>query len=268
MKLSYSIELLICCICMFIPVQTNAQEWHEMSEEEIRAIMNPDLLENADQIVLFDSIVTRIGTMTEDDKPTLIKFGFKNIGKQPLIITRIRTDCGCTKGDVDKLSYKTDERGVMTIEYNPKNHPGTIDASSFIYSSISDIHPIAKLTILGEVLPSKNIWSRYRYTIGTLKLKQNKVVFNLSHQKQQTERILCGNSGSSVLKISACNLPDYITFRTEPSTISPGEEADIVIRVDASKMGAANKILIPLELDGVSLEGDQQHIVVEINKNK
>ena len=268
MKLFYSIELLVFCICMFIPVQIHAQEWHEMSEEEIRSIMNPDLLDEVDQIVRFDSIVTNIGTMTEDDKPILVKFGFKNLGNQPLIITRIRTDCGCTKGKVDKLSYKTDEKGIVTIEYNPRNHPGTIDAKSFVYSSLSDTHPIAKLTILGEVFPSKDIWNRYRYSIGTLKLKQNKVVFNFKHQEKLTERILCGNSGSNVLKISARNLPEYITFRTEPTTISPGEEADIVIRVDATKVDTEGKIVIPIELDGISSKETSQNLVVEINKNK
>ena len=51
-----------------------------------------------------------------------------------------------------------------------------------------------------------------------------------------SERILCANTGKKPLKLSARMLPLYAAFHTEPAVIQPGQEADVVITVDGSKL--------------------------------
>ena len=221
-----------------------------MSLEEMDSIMNPKLMDGADKIVTFDSLISHIGILTEDDAPLFVRFALQNTGTQPLAITRIRTDCGCTEATPSKSLLQPSEKGVITVVYTPKNHPGTVDASTFVYSSLSDTHPIARLSLLGEVLPSRNVWDRYRYTMGNLKLKQNRVLFDFSRRKVVTERILCGNSGTQDMHLEAVGLPDYIQFYTSPRVITPGEEADIVIRVDATCL--TKSITLPLKLKGTN----------------
>ena len=266
MRLFYSIEIFCISILLSFPVCLHAQGWHAMSVQQIDSIVNPPLLKQASGIIRLDSIVSHIGQMTEDDSPVYVNFGFTNISDTALVITRVRTDCGCTDSHLDKVQYAPDEKGLLTIKYTPKNHPGTIDASAFVYSSLSDVYPIAKITLLGNVLPGKDVWDRYRYSIGCLKLKQKKVVFHFDGQKKLTERILCGNSGTEDIKLHVRNLPDYVEFSTEPEVITPGGEADIIIRVDATALDTSGRQTIPLELQGIpSGQGKDGKLILQIN---
>jgi len=87
------------------------------------------------------------------------------------------------------------ETKVIGLTYNPNNHPGTIDANAFVYLSLSDEKPVARLTLRGNVLPGADEWARYPYIMGKLRLKQNRMEFKISG-KRLSERILCGNSGA------------------------------------------------------------------------
>ena len=104
--------------------------------------------------------------------------------------------------------------------------------------------------------------------MGKLRLKQNKVTFRITTggSEKQTERILCGNSGTTALKLSVMNLPQYATFKTEPEIINPGQEADIVISIDASKMaGRTQSFKAPLILDGVTGRPSDRTLTLEVN---
>ena len=55
-------------------------------------------------------------------------------------------------------------------------------------------------------------------------------------------------------------------FRTEPEVIKLGQEADIVISVDASKLvGQPEKFHAPLILDGVTGRPSDRTLSIEIN---
>lgn len=268
MKLFESIRLTILSALMCCPGLLMAQGAHPLTRQEIDSLLNPSLLKGADKLLEFERTVINLGEMTEDDAPVTVKFAFRNTGTQPVVITKIHTDCGCTAAQTDKLQIQPGEKGSISVTYTPKNHPGTIDANTFVYSSLSDKQPLAKLVLLGNVQPGGDEWSRYPYAMGKLRLKQNKVTFRIAAggNGRQTERILCGNSGTTDLKLSVMNLPRYATFKTEPEVIKPGQEADIVISIDASKMtGKTKSFKAPLILDGVTGRPSDRTLTLEVN---
>ena len=74
------------------------------------------------------------------------------------------------------------------------------------------------------VLPSADVWYRFKYKMGDLRLKQAKVTFNEVTAGMKAEaRILCGNSGKKPLKISSLVLPQYAQVKTEPEIIPAGD---------------------------------------------
>lgn len=258
------LSIMVCC-----PELIMAQASRPLTRQEIDAVLNPSLLEGAGKIVQFEETVVNIGEMTEDDKPVETNFYFKNISNRPVVITRLHTDCGCTAAKIDKLNVQPGEKACISVMYTPENHPGTIDANTFVYASLSDKKPLAKLVLLGNVLPSKDEWYRYPYAMGKLRLKQKAMKFNIVPGRSQTERILCANSGKTDLKLSVVNLPKYMEFRTEPEVIKPGQEADIVISIDASKFaGKSEKLNVPLILDGVTGRPSDRTLNVEIDFNR
>jgi len=50
--------------------------------------------------------------------PVTTMFEFTNIGKEPLILTEVRPQCGCTIADYTKTPVKSGEKGIIKITYN------------------------------------------------------------------------------------------------------------------------------------------------------
>ena len=124
----------------------------------------------------------------------------------------------------------------MTLVYDPKNRIGTVETYAFVYTDVSDKHPVARLVLTGEVICSDE-WSYLPVVMGVLRMKRKQVVFSeMTSGIRPSERILCANTGKKPLKLSARMLPLYAAFHTEPAVIQPGQEADVVITVDGSKL--------------------------------
>ena len=43
---------------------------------------------------------------------------------------------------------------MVTLVYNPKNRIGTVETYAFVYTDISEKHPVARLMLIGEVVCS------------------------------------------------------------------------------------------------------------------
>ncbi len=234
------------------------------------SILNPLLNKDAEKILSFDKTVVEIGTITEDDKPVNINFTFTNIGKEDIRIKRVSTTCGCTLAEFTTDAIKSGEIGEIVLTYNPFNHPGTIDTNAFVYLLDSGRQPVAKLTLLGMVIPGKDAWTRFPYALGKLRMKRKNVEFNeLQSGQSPSERILCGNSATYPLKPVAIMLPSFASFHSEPEVIEPGNEADLVITVDESKVPKekGNDFSFPIILEGIGTgKPSDRTIIVKVKR--
>ena len=247
--------LLYILLSFLYPMHIGAQDTKGYSREKIESLVNPPLLKGGEAVLRFVSVKENIGILSEDDAPRIVHFSFRNVGDSTVTVTRVATTCGCTVARFSKSTILPGQEGSISLTYNPKNHPGTIDANAFVYSSLSEKSPIARLSLLGNVVPGKDEWSRFPFTMGVLRLKRIQLDFpELTSSAKPSERILCGNSGKTPLKLSAVILPPYMEFKTEPEIIQPGEEADIVVTIDGSKVPVrvGGQLKYSLLLDGVN----------------
>lgn len=141
------------------------------SQKELDAVLNPVLMEHAEEMLRFERMEINAGTLSEDDKPQVFTFTCTNVGKQKIVVTKISTTCGCTNAHIDSPVINPGEKAVIQLTYNPFGQPGTIYTRAFVYVSISEKKPIAALTISGKVTPSSTLWRDYRYTMGHLKIR-------------------------------------------------------------------------------------------------
>lgn len=215
-----------------------AQEGVGLSRTAIDMLVNPPLLRGGERILHFDSCRKYIGTLTEDDTPHAYRFPFRNTSGTDVRITRVTTSCGCAAADFDRRPLAPGKESVITVAYNPKNHPGTVDAQAFVYIDASDNRPVARLTLSGNVTTADE-WDYLPYSAGSLRMKRRKVFFSeITPSSRPSERILCANIGGTPLKLEVRMLPPYASFHTEPATLLPGEEGDIVLTVDGGKLPA------------------------------
>lgn len=78
------------------------------------------------------------------------EFRFKNTGKEPLIITKCKSSCGCTVPSWPREPIAKKKGGVIKVKY-ATNRPGIISKSVTITSNASN-SPIV-LKIKGRVKP-------------------------------------------------------------------------------------------------------------------
>jgi hypothetical protein len=83
-------------------------------------------------------------------------FEFKNVGKEPLIISNANASCGCTTPEWNKEPILPGKTGKITVRYNTQGRPGPIAKSVYITSNaiLEEGKDRYELFIKGEVIPA------------------------------------------------------------------------------------------------------------------
>ena len=237
-----------------------------LTREQIDSIMNPTLHADASRTLYSDNVSFDLGKLNETDGPASRTFRLRNVSKGALRISRVRTTCGCTAAAYDTTAIAVGEEAQITLSYNPKNRPGTIDVDAFVYVEGVDHQPMARLSLYGEVIDS-DVWRHLPQSMGTLRLKRKEVYFTeLPFHGKTRMRVLCANSGDKPLKLSSRLRLPYVALHTEPAVIAPGAEADLIITIDVDKLPKREGALrVPLVVEGVKerLSGRTLYVVIE-----
>lgn len=89
------------------------------------------------------------GTMSNGANGTY-QFNYTNTSKKPLLITDVKSSCGCTTPSFSKEPIQPGKSGTITVKYNT-NLPGPFNKTIQVFSSAKN-SPV-RLTIKGKVLP-------------------------------------------------------------------------------------------------------------------
>ena len=215
---------------------SSAQEKRLVSREALDSLMSPTLMHDGDKVLRFEYQLQDFGVIYEDSAPLRMDYVFVNTSNRPVVITKVTTNCGCTVAEVGDSIVSPGEKGMITIMFNPHRRSGTVDTNTFIYTSLSNREPVAKLTLLGNVIDNDE-WNHLPWRVGALKLKRKEVLFEpVKAGTTPQQRIPCANVGTTPLRLSSELLPAFASFATEPEEIAPGEEGDIVITVNGDML--------------------------------
>lgn len=264
--MSHRVYILFCMLWCVVAVGAQVPKGN-LTRAQIDSIMNPVLHAEAAKILLAVNSSYDLGKLSESDDPVARTFLLRNVSGKPLRICRVRTTCGCTVAAYDSTLIAPDGEVMITLTYNPKNRPGTIDVDGFVYIEGFDRQPMVRLSLYGEVLDSDE-WSHLPQMMGTLRLKRKEVHFaELPKQGKTTMRIICANSGVKPLKLTSRILPPYASLHTEPAVIAPGEEADLVVTIDVTKLPVKEgEIRAPLIVEGVGGKPSERTLQIVIER--
>lgn len=198
--------------------------------------------------LVFEHTTADLGQISEDDAPMAVEFPFRNTGKDPVVITRVRTTCGCTVPEYPREPIRPGADGVIRITYHPKGHPGTLDRSVRICTSSTAGEAETQLRLTGKVSPTQNPYPHFAHRCGALRLMQRQVKFGkISVERPSVCRIHVVNGGTRTLRLSVEGLPPHITFRCEPEQLAPGAEGDLCFRAAPTPQtprGAFNDLVL------------------------
>ena len=243
-----------------------AQEKRIISREALDSLMSPQVMPNGNEVLRFEALTQDFGVIYETDSPLAVEYHFVNVSSKPVSITRITTNCGCTATEIGDSLLSPGEKGTIRIKFNPRRRSGTVDTNTFVYTSLSSKAPVAKLTLLGNVIDNDE-WNHLPCRMGALKLKRKEVVFEpVKAGTSQQQRISCANVGTVPLILSSKLLPSFVSFGTEPVEIAPGEEGDIVITIDGDMLPPDAPRSFRVVVDGVNGRISDRTINVKLEK--
>ena len=73
--------------------------------------------------IQFEKNAFDFGTVTED-KVVKHSFDFKNVGTSDLVITNVKTSCGCTVPSYPLTPIRPNEKGTIEVSFTAKNKVG------------------------------------------------------------------------------------------------------------------------------------------------
>ena len=174
-----------------------------------------------------------LGVLPERGGKVVFDFIFKNIGKSPLILTNVRTGCGCTVPEWSKKPIAPGASGAIRIYFDPRNRPGNFVKSIAVNSNASN--NVVTLTIRGKVQHQPaGPYEGYDFSIGDVKFTQLKEDLDDIMNTQKIERkIQMIHSGKVPANIVVnCQQP-HIKAVVTPQILKPGEKGEISFTYDA-----------------------------------
>ena len=78
------------------------------------------------------------------------RFAFRNTGKTPLVLTHVKSTCGCTIPEWPSEPIKAGEQGIIKVSYDTQR-VGTFNKSIYVYSNAKN--GVQRLYIRGRVNP-------------------------------------------------------------------------------------------------------------------
>jgi hypothetical protein len=111
-------------------------------------LLNFKLTYSQSKIELMDA-KKNFGFVKKGEVVTL-KYAFKNIGKEPLIIEEIKVQCSCTSYDFPKYPILPNQNDTITIYFDTKSVYDRQDRIVEVYTNSKP--PIYKLRFKGVVL--------------------------------------------------------------------------------------------------------------------
>lgn len=240
------------------------QQYRIIPKEQLDSVANP--VAAADSPMRFERTRIDTGTIGEDDAPSQYTFRWHNDSNEPVVITEVRTSCGCAVANYEKRPVPAGEEGEITVTYHPKGHPGLFVRKISVFTQNGGV-PAAVLELSGDVTPSVRPTYQYPHVIGPLRLKQMRV--RMEGTRRSVESIEVMNAGETPLTITADSrmLPEYIKVTCLPASIEPGGKADIDIAFDPAKVKTALPKQVPVILEGIALPPGKRTIYIRFGED-
>lgn len=207
--------------------------------------------QNANSTIAWDKSEHNFGIIGEDDGLSNTIFSFTNTTKQPVLITRVTSTCGCTAAEYTPHAIKPGEQGEIKVAFSPQGHPGIFHKAIQVY--FQDQVLTKRLFVRGEVINGrKRKFAGYPFIIGEIQLKTNYLRFKKKLNRQQVQSILIINSSNRSVHYSIQSELNGINAQFLPKELKAGEEGEIEVRCEKD-INSTNDIRLLFEWKGAEL---------------
>lgn len=179
--------------------------------------------------IKFESEQHNFGVIKEDGGSLTHNFVFSNTGEEPIVITNVRSGCGCAIPDWTRQPVRPGEKGFVKVVFDPRNMPGKFNKSMVVSSTAISANKV--LRILGEVTPrERTIEDDFPYVIGSIRFRTNHLSFgSMTPGQVKTDSLTFINLTDKTLSLNFPNIPKHIELTVTPNSLKPGQKGKLEI---------------------------------------
>ncbi|MCF8373286.1 MAG: DUF1573 domain-containing protein [Bacteroidales bacterium] len=184
--------------------------------------------------IKFDKTEHDYGQIKEADGKANATFSFTNTGTEPLIITEVKPNCGCTTPSYTKAPIPPKGTGFVTAAFDPANRPGVFNKTIRVTTNAENSNVI--LRIKGDVVQrERGVEDDYPHEMGPIRLSTNHLAMqNIGNNQSKTDTIKIINNSDEVQNISFQQVPAHITINAIPKTLKAKAKGIIVVNYNAA----------------------------------
>lgn len=189
----------------------------------------------AQPIMEFDHTTQDLGTMMWKT-PRTVTFKVVNKTTQDLILTNVRTDCGCTLVSWTTTPIGPGANGYIKATYNAELL-GHFNKSLAVYTNL-DAEP-HYLNMIGVVaMTDKTAQSQeYPYKVGDYLLSTDDIEFDdVNRGESPTFVLSILNTSKRSFRPELMHLPKYLTAHADPAVIRPGRVGRILLTLNSQDL--------------------------------
>ena len=175
------------------------------------------------------------GTFHESAGKQTCQFVVTNTGDSTMVITQVKSTCGCTVASHPTEPIAPGTSDVIDITFSPTGRPGPFEKGVWVYTNTTPNR--TRLAIKGTVVGSPESVSRY-FPVGAGDLQFTNLVMAAGEVKKgllRNNSITAYNSGADTLVITFDNNTSHITPHAVPDTVAPGSISTMTFFFDTMR---------------------------------
>ena len=170
------------------------------------------------------------GAVTPKDSPLKTNLVIKNVGTDPLLISKLKPSCGCTTAPLKKSELKPGESTDVEITFNVASNTGPVKKTITIETNDPNNAHINYLLQAEVVRPLTILPSSYM-TFNTMQVgMEGKAQVKVKNTSNESITIMDPKTEPAEMKVNL----------NGKKKLKPGEEYELVVKVTPKKAGPLN----------------------------
>lgn len=189
----------------------------------------------AQPVASWNETIHNFGTFHENDGKQSCQFVITNAGDSVMVITQVKSTCGCTVASHPTDPIAPGESDHIDITYTPTGRPGPFEKDVWVYTNTSPNR--TRLTIKGVVVGKPETVRRY-FPVSSGDLQFTSLTMATGEVKKgliRNSTTTAYNSGLDTLVITFDNNTSHITPHAVPDTIAPGAISTLTFFFDTMR---------------------------------
>lgn len=201
--------LICCCSVLFLKIAAQPQVQY----------LNPDV---------------KLGDILWKQKVTT-RYQLKNVGDRPMVITDVKSSCGCMTTAWTRTPIAPGEVGTITLDYDAATL-GTFVKTARVQTNGGESEQ--ELQLSGRVVREiKNSPQEFPFRIGEISLSTDNLEFDdISKGTQSQQTIHLYNGGKKNYMPELMHLPKYLTAYAEPEILRPGKSGKLHVTLNSNEL--------------------------------